>query len=258
MVRILPVLLITLTAASAAFGQASLSVTPAYAVITKDAPHGAFTLRNDGTETVEITVSARFGVIASSDSTTQVVLDKGGKLGNLAERLTFFPDRCILAPGAVRIVRYLVEDISGAPGGGHIALMHFAMQERAVARQGQVPAVATALSIVYNLVTPLIFISGQGRPELDVQVLSARQESLDMMLSSRGAWPFLGGVIVKDGATQLGRAEVAVYTQRRLVVPLSGSVLPARLQLHFDTRYTGIPHGVRQHLLTPAPIEIAL
>ncbi len=257
MIRIFPVLLIALSTASTARGQAALSVTPAYAVVTQETPYGAFTLSNEGTEPVEITISARYGVIASSDSTTHVVLGEGGRLGNLADRLTFFPDRCILTPGNERIVRYLVDDASTVPHGGHIALMHFAMQERAVARQDQVPAVATALSIVYNLVTPLIYLSGQGAPDLDVQVLAARPGALDVMLRIRGVWPFLGGVIVKDGSKQLGRAEVAVYTERRLVIPLSGNVLPERLELHFDTRYTGLSHNVRQYLMAPEPISIA-
>ena len=258
MTKILVVLLAVFSAASSAWAQASLSVTPAYAVVTHHAPHGAFTLRNDGTESVEITISAQYGVIASSDSATQVVLGEGGRLGNLAERLTFFPDRCILAPGSERIVRYLVEDTSTVPSGGHIALMHFEMQERSTAQHNQVPAVATALSIVYNLVTPLIYLSGQGVPDLDVQILSARPEALDILLRNRGVWPFLGGVALKDGSEQLGRAEIAVYTERRLVIPLSGNALPPILEFHFDTRYTGLPHGVRQYLMAPTIISVAL
>ena len=59
-------------------------------MITDEAPYGAFTLHNAGTEGVEVTVSARYGAIASTDSTTAVVLDEAGQLGDLARHLTFF------------------------------------------------------------------------------------------------------------------------------------------------------------------------
>ena len=127
MVRGLSVLSIIGILVCQAHGQAALSVTPAYAVITDEAPYGAFTLHNAGTEGVEVTISARYGAIASTDSTTAVVLDEAGQLGDLARHLTFFPDRCILPAGGEQVVRYRIH---AAPKGGHITLMHFAMQER--------------------------------------------------------------------------------------------------------------------------------
>ena len=154
-------------------GQAALSVTPAYAVITRDAPHGTFSLRNNGSEGVEVVIYAKYGVIATRDSTTEVQVGQAGLLKDLSPQLIFFPDRLILMPGDERVVRYMVSDVDQAAQGAHITLMHFEMQERAAASLEQVPVVASALSIVYNLVTPLVFINGTSRPVLKADVARA-------------------------------------------------------------------------------------
>ena len=169
MMRLLPSLLIVCASLSCqVHAQTALSVTPAYAVVTNEQPYGAFVLYNQGTEGVEITISAHYGVIASTDSTTAVMLEEAGELGDLSRHLTFFPDRCILPAGGEQTVRYRIQE---APEGAHIALMHFAMQERGAIVDGQIPSVASGLSIVYNLVAPLIYLQGRGVPVLSARFL---------------------------------------------------------------------------------------
>ena len=108
-----------------------------------------------------MTIRSVYGVIASNDSTTRVVLGEAGKLGDLSQYLTLFPDRAILPAGGQQTVRYRVQD---APEGAHISLVHFAMQERGAVVDGQIPAIASGLSIVYNLVAPLIYFRGKWNP----------------------------------------------------------------------------------------------
>ena len=253
MIRGLFVLSIIGILACQAHGQAALSVTPAYAVTTDEAPYGAFTLHNAGTEGVEVTISARYGAIASTDSTTAVVLDEAGQLGDLARHLTFFPDRCILPADGEQVVRYRIH---AAPEGGHITLMHFAMQERGAIVDGQVPAVATGLSIVYNLVAPLVYLQGRGIPTVTARVLESTPNALHLYLESHSPWPFLGGISVLQDGEKLGRAEAAVYTTRLVQVPVSLDPDKRRIQLQFDTAYTGLPRSIQRVLGVPSPIEL--
>ena len=250
-----------LAAGDLAFGQASLSVTPAYSYITEEAPHGAFALHNDGTELLEVVVSTRFGVIeADAEGTsTHVSLGTAGMLGNLAERLTFFPERLILEPGAERVVRFLIERPRESAEGAHIALMHFTMRERAVVKDGQVPAVATALDIVYTLVAPVVLIHGRGTPTLRADVLDTGATMLRLLLTNDTPFPFMGGVsVVGVLGERIGRAESAVYTRRRLEIPLSEAVTGGRITLEFDNSYTGLPAVVKERFAVPASIELSL
>ena len=200
-------------------GQAALSVTPAYAVITRDAPHGTFSLSNNGSEGVEVVIYAKYGVIATRDSTTEVLIGEGGQIEDLSPQLIFFPDRLILMPGDERVVRYMVDDVDQAAQGAHITLMHFEMQERAAASLEQVPVVASALSIVYNLVTPLVFINGTSQPVLKADVARAARGLLVVDLETENGWPFLGGIAVMRDDVTLGRTESAIYTRRRVENP---------------------------------------
>lgn len=258
MQRYLVLLCLGLSAVSLCRGQAALSVTPAYAVITRDMPHGIFTLRNNGTESVEVVIRARYGVIATQDSTTEVVLDKGGHLGDLSQHLIFFPDRSILAPGDERVVRYMVDNAARAEEKGHITLMHFEMQERAVASLEQVPVVASALSIVYNLVAPLVFINGESRPVLAAELVDVKAGELIIELTAQNAWPFLGGVTVTHQGMPLQRIETAVYTRRRVLFQLPTEPLPDRITLLFDSDYTGMTASVRRQLAAPPSVTLTL
>jgi len=235
------------------YAQAALSVTPAYALVTEEKPYGAFVLYNQGTEGVEITIRAHYGVIASSDSTTQVVLGEAGQIGDLAPHLTFFPDRCILPAGGEQTVRYRIH---AAPEGGHITLLHFAMQERGAIVDGQVPAVASGLSIVYNLVAPLIYLQGKGIPILTARTLHHTSEDLHLYLENHSRWPFLGGIQIFRGDVQIGRAESAIYTTRSIRIPVSESPLNGPIRLEFDTDYTGLTQWVQDQLEIPPPIYL--
>lgn len=256
--RYLLLMCLGLSAVSLCRGQAALSVTPAYAVIMRDAPHGIFTLRNNGTESVEVVIKARFGVIATQDSTTEVVLDEGGNLGDLSPHLVFFPDRCILAPGDERVVRYMVDNAARMAETGHITLMHFEMQERAAASLEQVPVVASALSIVYNLVAPLVFINGESRPVLAAKLVRTQGRELIIELAAQNAWPFLGGVTITHQRTPLQRIETAVYTRRQVHVQLPDGPRPDQITLLFDTDYTGMTAAVRRQLATPPFVTLTL
>lgn len=239
-------------------GQAALSVTPAYAVITRDAPHGTFTLRNEGTEGVEVVISARYGVIATDNQSTDVMLGEGGMLGDLTEKLLFFPDRCVLAPGDERVVRFLVDDVAAADEKAFITLMHFEMRERGAPSLEQVPVVASALSIVYNLVTPLVFVNGISQPILNARAVRAAPGELVLELSALNAWPFLGGVSVVQEDAAIGRVETAVYTRRWVTIPLLPGPLPDAVTLTFDTRYTGMAAEVRRQLIAPPSVTLNL
>ena len=259
--RYLLVLWLLAAGAHLARGQASLSVTPAYSYITEEAPHGAFALHNDGTELLEVVVSARFGVIETDaeGASTHVSLGAAGMLGNLVERLTFFPKRLILEPGGERVVRFLIERPRESAEGAHIALMHFTMQERAAVQDGQVPAVATALDIVYTLVAPVVLIHGRGAPTLQAHVLDAGPTTLRLLLTNHTPFPFMGGVSVLGAlGERIGRAESAVYTRRRLEISLSESVTNGRITLKFDNAYTGLPSVVKERFAVPASIELSL
>ena len=256
--RILILIAFSQAQAPECLGQAALSVTPAYAIITRDAPHGTFTLRNEGTEGVEIVISARYGVIATQNQSTDVILGEGGMLGDLTEKLLFFPDRCILAPGDERVVRFLVDDVAAADEKAHITLMHFEMRERGAPSLEQVPVVASALSIVYNLVTPLVFLGGISRPVLEARMVRTLPEELVLELSARNAWPFLGGITVVHEGAVIGRVETAVYTRRQVSIPLSPGPLPDAVTLEFDTRYTGMAADVRRQLIAPPSVTLNL
>ncbi len=210
-------------------------------------------LHNQGTEAVEITIDAHYGVIASTDSTTSVILDAAGDLGDLSQYLTFFPDRCILPAGEKQTVRYRIHE---APEGGHIALMHFAMQERGAIVDGQIPSVASGLSIVYNLVAPLIYLQGRGMPVLSARFLKGTSEELHLYLENRSRWPFLGGIRVTQNGRQLGRAESAVYTGRLVRIPVAELPEQGSLQLEFDRNYTGLSRALQRHLILPNTINL--
>ncbi|MFQ5569854.1 MAG: hypothetical protein ACE5G0_09280 [Rhodothermales bacterium] len=247
-----------------AAGQVSLSVTPAYAYITEQEPHGSFVLRNDGTERVEVVVSARYGVIESDagGAATHVTLREGGLMGDLTRHLTVFPDRLIIEPGEERFVRYMVKSPEGLSHGGHIALMHYQMQERHSVRENQVPAIATGLNIVYNLVAPIVLVKGEGAALLSAEVLSFEGGSISLLMTNRGAFPFVGGITAttwREGEeVTLGRAESAIYTRRRVEIPLSRVPTGGKVLLQFDTSYGSIPSEVSRHFAVPAPIEIEL
>ncbi len=264
-ILILLTILLGVGSTQQAAGQVSLSVTPAYAYLTEEAPHGAFVLRNDGTERAEVLVSARYGVIASDEGgeATHVTLGEGGLLGDLTVRLRFFPDRLLLEPGMERIVRFLVQGASRLPLGGHVALMHFQMQERRSALEEQVPAVATGLSIVYNLVAPVVLFKGEGATALSAEVLPAEGGVLRLVLTNRSVFPFVGGITasVERGGEQvtLGRAESAVYTRRCVDIPLSEVVhAGGKVRLAFDAHYGSLPLEVSRRLRVPPPLEIDL
>jgi len=238
--------------------QAVLSISPAYVYITEHAPHGSFVLRNEGREQVEVIVRARFGVIEADSTTllTQVVLGSAGHMGNLVDRLTFFPDRLILDPGKERVVRFMVLSPEELSAGAHIALLYFEMQQRAAVASSQVPEVATALNIVYNLVAPVVLIKGQGAPHLQARMLHATEDSLELLLTNKTPFPFVGGISVVQNDQKLGRIESAVYTRRKLTIPLWSAPADSSLTLEFDNRYTGLPASLRNLFVLPAPINI--
>ena len=244
----------------AAAAQASLSVTPAYAYITEREPHGSFVLRNEGSSSVEVLARAHYGVIAadSAGQITRVALGEAGAMGDLARRLTFFPERLILEPGDERFVRYLVRDVQTLRPGASVALMHYEMLERAALPEDQIPAVATALSVVYSLVAPLVLIKGRGAPQLDARALSLEDSTLTLLMANTSAFPFVGGVSLYSEEARLGRVEAAVYTLRRLEIPLEELPRGSPLHLRFDPSYTGLPAGAKSRMLVPAPIAISL
>ncbi len=252
-------LLAGIGSARQAAGQVSLSVTPAYAYITEQAPHGSFVLRNEGSERVEVVVSALYGVIESDPDgeATHVTLGEGGLMGDLTRHLTFFPDRLIIEPGQERFVRYMVKSALQLPDGGHVALMHYQMQERHSAREDQVPAVATGLNIDYNLVAPIVLIKGEGAALISADLLSAGDGSLSVLLTNQAPFPFVGGITVTTASGgELGRTESAIYTRRRVEIPLSRAPAGETVLLQFDTRYGGLPADVIRRFAVPAPIEI--
>ncbi len=239
--------------AKKADAQASLSVTPAYVVTTDEIPFGSFVLSNQGTEPVEITISAHYGVIASTDSTTEVVLGQAGQLGDLSPFLTFFPHRCILSAQSEQTVRYRIRP---PPEGGYITLMHFAMRERGATVDGQIPEVASGLSIVYNLVAPVTYLQGRGIPVLTAHPLNLRVQELLLLLENHSRWPFFGGIRVIQGEQQLGRAEAAVYTKRLIRIPVSKILSDQAVRLEFDTDYTGLKRLIRSQLGIPDPVYL--
>ncbi len=245
--------IVTLGTVSQIHAQAALSVTPAYAVITDEKPYGAFVLYNQGTEDIEVTIRAHYGVIASTDSTTEVVLGEAGQLRDLTEHLTFFPDRAILVAGSEQTVRYRIHE---AQEGAHIALIHFAMQERGAILNEQIPVVASGLSIVYNLVAPLVYFQGRGMPVLSAKFLEYGSGELYLSIENQSSWPFLGGIRVVQDGNQLGRAESAIYTKRLVRIPIFETPNKGQLRLEFDTEYTGLSMILQRQLGTPMPIEL--
>lgn len=242
-----------------AVAQSSLSVTPAYAYITEQQPHGAFVLRNEGTSSVEVVARALYGVIESdaAGQGTRIALGKAGAMGDLAQRLTFFPERLILEPGGERYVRYLVREVETLSSGASVALMHYEMLERAALPQDQIPAVATALSVVYSLVAPLVLIKGHGAPRLEARVLSLEDSTLSVLLHNTSAFPFVGGVSLYSEEARLGRTEAAIYTHRRLEIPLEELPRGSPLTLRFDASYTGLSADAKSRMLLPAPLAIS-
>ncbi len=241
-----------------AAAQASLSVTPAYTYLTAQAPYGSFRLRNEGTQPLEIIVTAEYGVIESDSAGrgTAIVTGHAGLLGDLTDRLTFFPERLILAPAEERVVRYLVEGAEALPAGGHIALIHYRMRERAMLSKDAIPAIATAISIEYSLVAPLVVVSGPGASRLGARLLETSGSTLALLLISEGRFPFAGGVRVEQEGQVLGRAVTALYTRRRVDIELSAPLLRGPWRLVFDNDYPGLSEAVRRDLQVPAPLEL--
>ncbi len=239
-------------------GQATLSVTPAYAYLTTSVPYGAFRLRNEGTQPLEVVVTAEYGVIESDtvEGLTGVHVGNAGLLGDLTGRLTFFPERLLLDAGHERVVRYLIEGAEALQPGGYIVLMHFRIQERAAVSADAVPAIATAISIEYSLVTPLVLISGKGAARLRAQVLDASDGVLALLLINESAFPFAGGISVRRNGRVVGRVSAAIYTRRHIGIPLMEPLAPGPFMLHFDTEYPGVSAATRRYLLAPDPIEL--
>ena len=85
-----------------------------------------------------------------------------------------------------------------------------------------------------------------------------RRGLLVVDLETENGWPFLGGIaVMRDGQT-LGRAESAIYTRRRVEIPIVSGPLPAEVRLEFDTNYTGLSSAVRRHLIPPPAITLKL
>lgn len=241
-----------------AYGQATLSVSPAYVYLTTNEPHGSFRLRNEGTQPLEIIVTAEYGVIESDavGSGARVVLGAAGRLGDLADKLSFFPQRLILSPGHEQVVRYLVDGADALPPGGHIALMHFRMQERAAIDSLNVPAVATAISIEYSLVAPLVMVRGASTARLSAEVLASTDSTLTLLMYNESRYPFAGHIaLVRDGRV-LGRVPAAVYTRRRVVIPVHAP--PGSYRLHFDVEYPGVSLRTRRQLQAPPSVLLEL
>ena len=249
-------MLITLSPSSAP-GQASLSVTPAYAYITEREPHGYFVLQNSGTADIEVVVDARYGVIESDAEATFVTLGEAGSLGDLAARLTFFPDRLILEPGGEQHVRFMAREVGMAAEGAHIALMNFEMQERAAVTTDQIPAVASALSIVYSLVAPIVLVKGYGASAIEARVVARNKETVTVLLSNHSSFPFMGGVSLWSDGQVAGRIEGAVYTHRRVEFSSDAIFKGSSLEMRFDPEYPGVTADVRSRLVLPSPIKLA-
>jgi len=250
--------LATVLVCFAAQGQATLSVSPAYAYITPESPHGAFRLRNEGTQPLEVIATAEYGVIASDSSgtTTGILLGDAHPLGDLTDRLTFFPGRLILEPGAERVVRYMVEGTDALQPGGYIVLMHYRIQERAAVSDQTVPAVATAISIEYSLVAPLVMISGYGAAQLEAKILGVSEGGLSLLLTNSLSYPFVGGISAERDGRVVGRTTTAVYTRRRIDISLAEPLSPGLLTLRFDNNYPGLSVVARHHLRAPTPITL--
>ncbi len=255
--RLLVLLLFGTLAPILALAQASLSVTPAYVYITEREPHGFFALHNGGDTSIEVVLLARYGVIESDSAATFVTLGEAGSLGDLAARLTFFPDRIVLGPGNDQHVRFMVRGVEDVADGAHIALMNFEMQERAAVTADQIPAVASALSIVYSLVAPIVLIKGHGGAALEARIVQKSKGRVNLLLTNQSTFPFVGGVTIWSDGHMVGRAESAVYTRRTVEVEVVESIGSGPLQVRFDAAYPGVPNDVRSRLVLPAPIELA-
>ena len=252
--------IMALAGCAPSFAQATLSVTPAYAYLTSERPHGSFQLTSEGTQPLEVVVTAEYGVIESDSTggTTSVRLGHAGRLGDLTDRLTFFPQRLILAPGDVRVVRYMIEGAEALRPGGYILLMHYKMQERAAVGEEAIPAVATAISIEYSLVTPIVLTSGEGVAALTARLLSQTDSTLQLLLTNESAFPFAGGVSLVHAHQPIARVATAVYTRRRVELKLPGPLSPGEYVLQFDNDYPGLSASAKLNLRIPEPITIAL
>ncbi len=238
-------------------GFATLSVSPAYAYITAQEPYGAFRLRNEGTVSMEVIVSAQYGVIEADSvgENTRIVTGRAGLVGDLTDRLIFYPERAILEPGTEQVVRFMIEGAAALPDGGYITLMHYKMQERAAVGESAIPAVATAISIEYSLVAPLVLFSGPIEPVLSTRVLGITDSTLTLLLANSTSYPFIGGVsAVKDGRS-LGRILTAVYSRRRIEIPLSAPLGESPFTVAFDTDFPGISPYFARSTTPPAKVQ---
>ena len=241
-------------------GHYTFGISPAAAYISPAGAHGAFHLSNEGTATVEILVSAQYGVIEtdSSGASTHITIGSAGRIGDLTSLLTFFPDRLILEPGTDHVLRYMVEGADALEPRGYITLMHFKMQERAAVAVGAVPAVAPSIAIQYSLVAPLTLLSHASAPTLAARVLGVRDSTVSLLLSNTSLHPFVGSVQVVERDVVLGRAPAAVYTRRRVDVPLSALPAGPVFTLMFTSDYPGLSAALARTLRPPLPLEVTL
>ena len=241
-------------------GHFTFGISPAFAYISPSGPHGAFRLSNDGTATVEILVSAQYGVIEtdSAGESTHITIGSAGQVGDLTPRLTFFPERLVLEPGTDHVLRYMVEGADALEPRGYITLMHFKMQARVAVAGRAVPAVAPSIAIQYSLVAPLTLLSHDSAPTLTARVLGVRDSTVSLLLSNTSPHPFVGSVQVVDKEVVLGRAPVAVYTRRRVEVPLSAFPSGTVFTLTFTSDYPGLDAAIARTLTPPRPLEVTL
>ena len=240
-------------------GRATLSVSPAYAYITRTTPYGSFRMSNTGTAGMELMVTAQYGVLEadSSGAVTNLTLGSAGQIGDLTARLTFFPERVILSPGESRVLRYMVEGADALPDGGHIALMHFTMVERAAVPQDAAPAMAAALTIRYSVVAPLTLLSHTSTPTLTAKALTASDSTLTVLLVNTSRHPFVGSVRVVDRGVTLGSVTAAVHTRTRIEVPLSSPLVDPMFSLQFSTDYPGADATTARVVTPPAPLAVS-
>ena len=241
-------------------GHFTFGIKPAFAYIAPSGPHGAFHLSNEGTAAVEILVSAQYGVIEtdSSGESTHITIGSAGRIGDLTSRLTFFPERLILEPGSDHVLRYMVEGVDALEPRGYITLMHFKMQERVAVSDGAVPAVAPSIAIQYSLVAPLTLLSHDSAPTLTARVLGVQDSTVSLLLSNTSSHPFVGSVQVVERDVVLGHAPVAVYTRRRVEVPLTALPSGSVFTLTFTSDYPGLDAAIARTLTPPLPLEVTL
>ena len=241
-------------------GYVTFGISPAFAYIAPSQPYGAFRLSNDGTTGAEIVVSALYGVIETDSlgGSTHITIGSAGQIGDLTPRLTFFPERVILEPGSERTLRYMVEGVDALEPRGYIALMHFQMHERAAVSDDAIPAVAASIAIQYSLVAPLTLLSHDSAPTLTARVLGLQDSTVSVLLSNTSPHPFVGSVHVMERDVALGHAPTAVYTRRRVDVPLTALPSGAVFTLTFTSDYPGVGEAIARILTPPLPLEVTL